>query len=165
MGDGVTACSDEEGMLVALRGGQARCLLCYAAAPSMLLSLPHAVYNALLPTAAELVADGEGGSVDPSMLELETSMEEVLDEGAKRLREKSTWKLWQWAADNTEFFEAEAFRQHVMVSLLRTPGWAAQPASRGCVCNFGDSCSPASPHARESPLCVTVAACAGEAHT
>lgn len=53
--------------------------------------------------------------MDPSMLELETSMEEVLDEGVKRLQEKSTWKLWQWAADNTEFFEAEAFRQHVMV--------------------------------------------------
>jgi hypothetical protein len=49
------------------------------------------------------------------MLELETSMEEVLEEGAKRLRDKTTWKVWQWPADNSEFFEAEAFRQHITV--------------------------------------------------
>ena len=35
---------------------------------------------------------------------------EVLDEGVGRLREKSTWKVWQWPVGGQEFFDAESFR-------------------------------------------------------
>lgn len=35
---------------------------------------------------------------------------EVLAEGVSRLREKSTWKVWQWPAGGQEFFDAESFR-------------------------------------------------------
>ncbi len=48
-------------------------------------------------------------------LEPEPSMDEVLEQGVQRLQDKGTWKLWQWAPDNLELFEAEAFRQHITV--------------------------------------------------
>jgi hypothetical protein len=57
--------------------------------------------------------------VDPGLLELETSMEEIVEEGVARLKTKNTWKIWQWSADGQEFFEAEAFRQHITVRGLR----------------------------------------------
>ncbi|KAK9841198.1 hypothetical protein WJX74_001758 [Apatococcus lobatus] len=41
------------------------------------------------------------------------NLAEVLEEGVGRLREKSTWKVWQWPAGGQEFFDAESFRQCV----------------------------------------------------
>lgn len=67
------------------------------------------------------VADApEGEPLDPALLELEPSIEDVLEDGVKRLKEKGTWKLWQWPADGAEMFDAEAFRQHITVG--RGPG-------------------------------------------
>lgn len=54
---------------------------------------------------------------------LEPNLEEMLQEGVHRLKERSTWKLWTWPSEPTphmeqkEFVEAEAFRQHLVVSL------------------------------------------------
>lgn len=45
----------------------------------------------------------------------ERTLEEVLDEGVDRLKNKSTWKLWTWLPENDEFYEAEAFRTFVLV--------------------------------------------------
>ena len=44
------------------------------------------------------------------------TLEEVLDEGIQRLKQRPTWKLWTWAPETDEFFEAEAFRTFVVVS-------------------------------------------------
>ncbi|KIY93744.1 hypothetical protein MNEG_14218 [Monoraphidium neglectum] len=44
-------------------------------------------------------------------LALEASLEEVLDEGLRRLHERGTWKLWQF--DDKEFTDAESFRAHL----------------------------------------------------
>lgn len=49
---------------------------------------------------------------------LEPTLEEILDEGARRLKERSTWKLWAWPLDNQEFVDADAFRSHVTVSMM-----------------------------------------------
>lgn len=55
---------------------------------------------------------------------LEPNLEEVLQEGVNRLKERSTWKLWTWPSqpmphvEQKEFVEAEAFRQHLVVSLV-----------------------------------------------
>ena len=38
------------------------------------------------------------------------SLAEVLTEGAGRLLENNTWKVWQWPAGGQEFFDAESFR-------------------------------------------------------
>ncbi|GFH10793.1 USP domain-containing protein, partial [Haematococcus lacustris] len=43
----------------------------------------------------------------------ETTLEDVLDEGINRLRERSSWKLWTWPLDQSEFTDSEAFRQHI----------------------------------------------------
>ena len=56
--------------------------------------------------------------------EVEPSLEEVLDEGVRRLKEKETWKLWTWPLDGTEFFDADAFRAHVTVGGGQQRGWA-----------------------------------------
>mmetsp|Transcript_9701 Transcript_9701/g.26290 ORF Transcript_9701/g.26290 Transcript_9701/m.26290 type:complete len:665 (+) Transcript_9701:145-2139(+) len=51
---------------------------------------------------------------------LEPNLDEVLNEGVNRLKERSTWKLWTWPTQPTphmeqrEFVEAEAFRQHLV---------------------------------------------------
>jgi hypothetical protein len=65
------------------------------------------------------VADGPEEPLDPSLLELEPSIEDILKEGMKRLKDRKTWKVWQWLPDGTELYEAEAFRQHIAV---RQPG-------------------------------------------
>lgn len=62
------------------------------------------------------MADAPDGEVlDTVLLELEPSLEVVLEEGIKRLQDKGTWKLWQWAPDNVELFDADSFRQHITV--------------------------------------------------
>jgi hypothetical protein len=44
---------------------------------------------------------------------LEGTIDEVLDAGVERLKERTTWKLWTWPAEETEFTDAEAFRGFV----------------------------------------------------
>ena len=41
---------------------------------------------------------------------LEPGLDEVFEEGTRRLLEKSTWKLWQWPPEEREFFDADSFR-------------------------------------------------------
>ncbi|EFJ48600.1 hypothetical protein VOLCADRAFT_104654 [Volvox carteri f. nagariensis] len=68
----------------------------------------------------QAVADApEGEPLDPALLELEPSMEDVLEEGIKRLKEKGTWKLWHWPADNAALYDAESFRQHITEKHIR----------------------------------------------
>ncbi|GFR52505.1 hypothetical protein Agub_g15080 [Astrephomene gubernaculifera] len=68
----------------------------------------------------QAVADApEGEPLDPALLELEPSIEDVLEEGIRRLKEKGTWKLWQWPADNTSVYDAESFRQHITEKHIR----------------------------------------------
>eukprot|EP00878_Enallax_costatus_P016312 GHUV01017110.1.p1 GENE.GHUV01017110.1~~GHUV01017110.1.p1 ORF type:complete len:287 (+),score=113.06 GHUV01017110.1:359-1219(+) len=50
------------------------------------------------------------------------SLEEVLEEGLRRLKTKETWKVWQF--DDQEFYDAESFRNyihehHIKEDLLR----------------------------------------------
>jgi hypothetical protein len=42
---------------------------------------------------------------------IETSLEEVLEEGIRRLQEKETWKVWQY--QGVEVYDADTFRQHM----------------------------------------------------
>ncbi|GLI67376.1 hypothetical protein VaNZ11_011557 [Volvox africanus] len=68
----------------------------------------------------QAVADApEGEPLDPALLELEPSIEDVLEEGIKRLQDKGTWKLWQWPADNAALYDAESFRQHITEKHIR----------------------------------------------
>jgi len=41
---------------------------------------------------------------------LEPGLDEIFEEGTRRLLEKSTWKLWQWPPEEREFFDADSFR-------------------------------------------------------
>ena len=43
-------------------------------------------------------------------IDLEPSIEELLETGLKRLEEKPTWKLWQWPPEQKEFLDADSFR-------------------------------------------------------
>ena len=69
---------------------------------------------------------------DTITIDLEPSIEELLEIGVGRLKEKSAWKLWQWLADDKEFLDADSFRCHCLtlyklrvgrmpVCRLRTP--------------------------------------------
>ena len=53
----------------------------------------------------------EAGDVVGAELSAEASLEEVLEEGLRRMHERGTWKVWQF--DGREFEDAEAFRAHV----------------------------------------------------
>lgn len=64
--------------------------------------------------AAALAESPDGELQYPT--EMDSSLEEVLDEGVRRLDGKTTWKVWQWPADQMEFYDAESFRLHVTVS-------------------------------------------------
>lgn len=46
---------------------------------------------------------------------LEPGLDEIFDEGTRRLHEKSTWKLWQWPPEEKEFFDADSFRYFVSI--------------------------------------------------
>lgn len=65
------------------------------------------------------VADVDGEHLDMLAMGMEPSLEEILDEGVARLKERSTWKLWTWTPDGQEFTDAEAFRQHVVEKHIR----------------------------------------------
>lgn len=47
---------------------------------------------------------------------LEPSLEDVLDEGLRRLQDKGTWKVWQFG--NAEHFDQESFRSHLHAAHL-----------------------------------------------
>jgi hypothetical protein len=44
------------------------------------------------------------------------SLEDVLDEGIRRLQDKGTWKVWQFAG--SEFYDQESFRSHLHANHL-----------------------------------------------
>ena len=46
---------------------------------------------------------------------MDRTLEEVLDEGVQRLKQRPTWKLWTWTPETEEFYEAEVFRTFVVV--------------------------------------------------
>lgn len=60
--------------------------------------------------AAEAAELNDGATITVS---LEPGLDKILDEGIRRLREKPTWKVWQWPPDEREFFDAESFRYFV----------------------------------------------------
>lgn len=57
--------------------------------------------------AAEAAELNDGTTITVS---LEPGLNEIFDEGTRRLHEKSTWKLWQWPPEEKEFFDADSFR-------------------------------------------------------
>ena len=60
--------------------------------------------------AAEAAELNDGTTITVS---LEPGLDEIFDEGTRRLHEKSTWKLWQWPPEDKEFFDADSFRYFV----------------------------------------------------
>ena len=46
---------------------------------------------------------------------LEPGLDEIFEEGTRRLLEKSTWKLWQWPPEEREFFDADSFRYTAVI--------------------------------------------------
>ncbi len=58
--------------------------------------------------AAELAAENPDGG--PVTINLEPTLDDVLEEGIRRLQEKNTWKLWQWPTGGKEFYDADTFR-------------------------------------------------------
>lgn len=50
----------------------------------------------------------------------ETRLDEILEEAMSRLKRKGTWKIWRWPLDDTEFFDAETFRQHVLEKHIKS---------------------------------------------
>ena len=57
--------------------------------------------------AAEAAELNDGTTVTVS---LEPGLDEVFEEGSRRLLEKATWKLWQWPSEDKDFFDADSFR-------------------------------------------------------
>lgn len=64
--------------------------------------------------AAALAESPDGELQYPT--DMESPLEEILDEGVRRLDSQTTWKVWQWQPDQMEFYDAESFRLHVTVS-------------------------------------------------
>ncbi|KAK9806100.1 hypothetical protein WJX72_001362 [[Myrmecia] bisecta] len=63
--------------------------------------------------AALEAAEAELSDGQPLPINLEPTPEEILEEGIKRLQDKSTWKVWQWPLGSKEFFDADSFRRCV----------------------------------------------------
>ena len=55
--------------------------------------------------AEEAMYPGETIAID-----LEPSIEELLELGLTRLETKPTWKLWEWQLEGKEFLDADSFR-------------------------------------------------------
>ena len=68
--------------------------------------------------AAELGEEGE-------YLVMEPALEETLEEGILRMRDKGTWKVWTWPAgsgvEQHAFYDSEAFRSFIMVGPAKLP--------------------------------------------
>ncbi len=60
--------------------------------------------------AAELEAEtGEPGEI-PWAVNLEPTVEELLEEGIKRLHSRDTWKLWKWPNSDKVFYTPDEFK-------------------------------------------------------
>ena len=51
-----------------------------------------------------------GDTVEVPIPNLEPSMDELFDEGIKRMQERGTWKLWAFPPANKTFYDAESFK-------------------------------------------------------
>lgn len=60
-------------------------------------------------------AEGCSWGPDPYLTE-QLHIEETLEEALARLKERGTWKVWVDWESGQEFYDAESFRQHVVVS-------------------------------------------------
>jgi hypothetical protein len=67
--------------------------------------------------------------IDAGAYIIEPALDEILEEGIKRLQQKETWKVWQWPPDNADFFDADAFRQYMQVRRGRRCSWCAACSS------------------------------------
>lgn len=63
-----------------------------------------------LPAALEAEEAAELNDGTTITVSLEPGLDEIFEEGSRRLLEKSTWKLWQWPPEQQEFFDADSFR-------------------------------------------------------
>lgn len=63
-----------------------------------------------LPAALEAEEAAELNDGTTITVSLEPGLDEIFEEGSRRLLEKSTWKLWQWPPEEQEFFDADSFR-------------------------------------------------------
>jgi hypothetical protein len=61
------------------------------------------------PWPAELELLGEGAYT------LEPALDEVLEEGLRRMRQRGAWKVWQWPPDGAVFFDASSFWEYMQV--------------------------------------------------
>ncbi len=84
----------------------------------------------------ELMGDGM------DLVAMEPTLEEVLDEGVRRLKDKGTWKLWSWMPEGEEFFDAEAFRTFITVrgDRLRPPPIGMCTSSSSLCCHSSLAC-------------------------
>ncbi|BDA41097.1 probable inactive ubiquitin carboxyl-terminal hydrolase 54 at C-terminar half [Coccomyxa sp. Obi] len=63
--------------------------------------------------AAELEAEtGEPGEI-PWAVNLEPTVEELLEEGIKRLHSRDTWKLWKWPNSDKVFYTPDEFKRFI----------------------------------------------------
>ena len=59
--------------------------------------------------AAELEAEtGEPGEIP--WVNLEPTVDELLEEGIKRLHSRDTWKLWKWPNSDKVFYSPDEFK-------------------------------------------------------
>lgn len=72
----------------------------------------HALTHSL---ALAAPAEAWGGEPDPYLLE-QVRLEAALEEALARLAARSTWKVWRGHLDGAEFYDAEEFRKHIVVS-------------------------------------------------
>jgi hypothetical protein len=83
---------------------------------------PHTTCVHACAFSSHAVVEVDGEPLDFIAMGMEPSLEEVLDEGVTRLKERPTWKLWTWRLDNNnnkEFTDAESFRQHITEKNIR----------------------------------------------
>jgi hypothetical protein len=70
-----------------------------------------------LPTSTPCPAEPE--LIDAGAYVIEPALDEILEEGLRRLQQKETWKVWQWPPDGADFFDAESFRQYMLDKHIR----------------------------------------------
>ena len=66
--------------------------------------------SVVIPAAIEAQEAAELDDGTTMTVHLEPGLDEIFDEGTRRLLDKSTWKLWQWPPEEREFFDADSFR-------------------------------------------------------
>lgn len=94
-------------------------------------TLPPPCASSTADAAAAALAESPDGELQYPT-DTDSPLEEILDEGVRRLDTQTTWKVWQWQPDQMEFYDAESFRLHVTVRpttrMLSTRG-LKQPSS------------------------------------